>query len=44
MAPYLYINFFFEFRFADIDNRLEIVSAVWPAFLVHGSPTHIDLD
>lgn len=25
-------------------NIVEIVSAVWPAFLVHGSPTHIDLD
>lgn len=23
---------------------VEIVSAVWPAFLVHGNPTHIDLD
>ena len=40
---YIYIYFFFQIQDADM-NIVEIVSAVWPAFLVHGSPTHIDLD
>lgn len=41
MATYKIV--YFEFGLLILIS-LEIVSAVWPAFLVHGSPTHIDLD
>lgn len=39
------MNIFFVLNFRLlILISLEIVSAVWPTFLVHGRPTHIDLD